>query len=140
MVEVHLHGLVAHLFHYAHHAVALGVAHGHLRADEEDVLGQLAVHHEDVLGQVHNRVGDELAVAVLGFEREGHLLARLLAEDRLLELGQQHARAEDEFEGLSRTGLIGYLTVYGELVVHRYHFVVFCFHFRGLCIYKVQRY
>ena len=128
VVEVHLDVLVADLLDRAHHAVALGVAHRHLAADEEDILGELAVHHEDVLRQIDDRLGDQLAVAVLGLQRERDLLAGLLALDGLLELREQHARAEDEFQGLSRTRLVRDLSIDGELVVHADHLVLFYFH------------
>ena len=128
MVEVHLHGRFADLLDDAHHAVALGVAHRNLAALEEDVLGELAVDHEYVFRQVDDGVGDHFAVAVLGLERERNRFADLLAQDRLLEFGEQHARSEDEFERLARTRLIRDLSVNGELVVYADHFVLFYFH------------
>jgi hypothetical protein len=128
VVEVHLHRFVAHFFHHAHHAVALGVAHRYLRALEQDVFGYLAVYHEYVFRQVHHRFGHVFAVSVLGFQRERHFLARFLAFDRRLEFRQQHPRPEDEFEGLFRARLVGDLSVYGQFVVYTDHLVLFCFH------------
>ena len=128
MVEVHFHGLFAHLLDGTDHAVALCIAHRHLRTCEEDVFGQLAVHHECIFRQIDDRFGDHLAVTVLRREREGNLLARLFAQDRLLEFGEQHARSEDEFERLARTRLIRDLSVDCELVVYADHFVLFYFH------------
>ena len=128
MVEVHYHALVLDLLDKTHHVVALRVAHRDLAADEEYLLGDLAVHHEYGLGELDHRLGYGLAVAVLGFEREGHILARLLAHYGGFELGQQHARAADKFEGFARLRLIGYLAVDGKAVVYRNHLVRFYFH------------
>ena len=128
MVEVHLHGIVADLLHHAQHTLALCVGHRNLAAHEENILGQLAVDHEYRFGEVDDRVVDDFAVAVGGSEREGDLLARFLADDGRLEFGQQHTGAEDEFQRLSGTRPVGDFAVDGERVIHRHHFVVFCFH------------
>jgi len=128
MVEVHFHGLFAHLLDGTDHAVALCIAHRHLRTCEEDVFGQLAVHHECIFRQIDDRFGDHLAVTVLRREREGNLLARLFAQDRLLEFGEQHACSADELEGSARLGLVCDCAVNGQFVIDRYHFVFFYFH------------
>ena len=135
MVEVHLHGFVADLLDDTHHAVALVVAHRHLRTHEEDVFGQFAVDHEYIFRQVYHGIGDQLAVAVLGLEGERDGLADLLAQDCLLEFGKQHACPEDEFERLSRARLVCDLSVDSELVVHADHFVLFYFHCNLIRIY-----
>ena len=54
--------------------------------------------------------------------------SRFLADDGRLEFGQQHTGAEDEFQRLSGTRPVGDFAVDGERVIHRHHFVVFCFH------------
>jgi len=100
----------------------------HLRTCEEDVFGQLAVHHECIFRQIDDRFGDHLAVTVLRREREGNLLARLFAQDRLLEFGEQHACSADELEGSARLGLVCDCAVNGQFVIDRYHFVFFYFH------------
>ena len=91
-------------------------------------VGQLAVHHECIFRQIDDRFGDHLAVTVLRREREGNLLARLFAQDRLLEFGEQHACSADELEGSARLGLVCDCAVNGQFVIDRYHFVFFYFH------------
>ena len=77
VVEVHLYGRLANLLHYTQHAVALGVSHRNLRANEENILGQLAIYHEDILRQIDDSLLDHLAIAILRLQREGNLVARL---------------------------------------------------------------
>ena len=128
MVEVHLDGFVAHLHDAAHEVVALSVAHGYLVAHEEHIVGGLAVDDEYIFRQVDDGLGYDLAVTVLGLEREGYLLAGFETHDGTLEFGQEHARSAYELQGRALARLISYLAVDGEGVVHRHHFAVFYFH------------
>ena len=128
VVEVHLYGLLANLFDDTQHAVALCVAHGYLRAYEKDVLGQLAIYHKDCFRQIDDCIGDQFSITVFGFEGEGYALAGLFAFDSGLEFREQHARAEDKFQRLPGLRLVSDLSVNGEFVIHRNHFVCFYFH------------
>lgn len=128
VVEVHLHALLANLANDAEHAVALSIAHGYLRTYEEDILYDFAIDHEDSLGQLNQSVGNILTVAIFGLQSKCHLLAGLLAENSLLELGKEHACTKDKLQGLTRARLVCYLTIDCESVVHSHHFVLFYFH------------
>ena len=128
VVEVHLHGLLAHLADSAEHTVALVVAHRYLVANEQHLLSQLAVDHKYVFGQINDSLSDHLAITVFGLEGECHLVANLFTEDSLFEFREQHTRAEDKFEGVFGVRLVSDLTVNGQFVIYRYKFVLFYFH------------
>ena len=128
VVEVHLHGLLANLADSAEHTVTLVIAHRYLITNEQHLLSQLAIDHKDIFGQIDDSLSDHLAVAIFGLECECHLVANLFAEDSLLELGEQHTRSEDKFEGVFGVRLVSDLTINRQFVIYRYKFVLFYFH------------
>ncbi len=128
VVEVHLNALLCHLADGAEHTVALIVAHRYLIANEQHLVGDLAVDHKYILGQINDSLCDHLTVAIFGSEGESHLVANLFTEDSLFEFGKQHTRTEDKFEGVFGVRLVSDLAINRQFVIYRYKFVLFYFH------------
>ena len=87
VVEVHLHVLVANLADDTGNRTTVGGLHHQLGADFHHVH-QHVVLHEHILVEVHNVVLVTLTVTLFRGQVEGIMVARLLAHEVLLELGQ----------------------------------------------------
>ena len=114
VVEIHLHAVGRHFDHLAGNHSARLVHHGNHLAGDEQLLLYLAVDFEYVLGQVDHRLIVVYPVAFLGREDEFERVSHLLAEEILLELGQQISESVDELEGILFRGTVFHFAVYEQ--------------------------
>ena len=137
VVEVHLHVIVANLADDTGNRATVGGLHHQLGADFHHVH-QHIVLHEHVLVEVHHIGLIALAVTLFWGQVEGIMVARLLAHQVLLELGQQLVHTENAHKGILFRGLLKDGTVFVVLtqdIGHRDDCLILDFHFTtNLCL------
>ena len=111
VVEVHLHMVVANLADNTHDGTTVGSLHHQLGTDFHHVH-QHIILHEHILVEIHHVGLVTLAVTFFWGQVEGVLVARLLAHQVLLELGQQLVHTEDAHKGILFRGLLQDGTVF----------------------------
>ena len=136
MVEVHHDHIVANVEHTSHKTIALLILHGHYSIDAHMFMIELAVDAEQFLVHLDNALLVEIAIGLIGCQREIELVAFLQFLDLLLERLDGDTKSADE--GKRSVGrhffyeMTARIVVGIQLIRHCDQLVLFLFH-----IYKI---
>ena len=104
VVEIHLHMLVANLTNHSGHRAVLRL-HDKLGTHFHHFV-QDTILHEDFLVQIQYVAFITLTITLFGSQVKAIMVARLLAHQVLLELGQHLMHTADEGKGIVFGGLL----------------------------------
>ena len=130
VVEVHLHVLVTDLTDDTHDGTTVGGLHHQLGAFLYHLMHHI-VFHEHRFVEVHHIALVAHAITLFGSQVEAIVVARLLAHQVLLELGQHLLHAADEGKGILFGGLLddaAVLVFFAQDVGHCHDGLILNFH------------